>query len=99
MQRNAFIYLLVKTLKSYTVLEVLLLDEIKDFGFDKNAQKHKFIYKNFAGIEESHLFVVHFTLAEENELPEVFAKCEKWYCDYLDWEDKNIITDEHSKLN
>ena len=76
-------------IRSYTILEVVALNTVEMMDFSK-SKSHKFEYKNNFGAIEKHLFVLHFTLADENDLPEIFAKCEAFYKDYLTWEDKNI---------
>jgi hypothetical protein len=56
-----------------------------------------FIYKNQLGIEERITCALHYSQALENEadiINMIIRPAIKWYCDYLDWEDKNIINDE-----
>lgn len=85
-------------IRSYTLLEVIALNDVlaMDFGDNKT---HDFVYKNSLGIEEKFMFVVHFSLAEEFQLPEIFERCEEFYKAYLAWEDNNIIIDEQSTSN
>ncbi|MCL2311884.1 MAG: hypothetical protein FWC41_05285 [Firmicutes bacterium] len=85
-------------IRTATVLEVIAIDDLNMYSLNSEVRQHKFTYTNFAGIKENHLFAVHFSLDEEN-LEEIFARCEKWYCEYLRWEDDNILTDEQSKWN
>ena len=70
-----------------TVLEVIALDDVSDYEF--KTETYEFTYKNSFGITENHMFAIHFSL-KEYEFQEVFEKFEKWYCDYLTWEDTNI---------
>ena len=85
-------------IRSYTILEVIALDEVMLSSF--KTPTYQFEYVNFMGVKEKHLLVVHFSLAWEAPLPvnetltEIFEKCAKWYCDYLTWEDKNILDGE-----
>ncbi len=76
-------------IRTYTILEIIALDTVMLMDFSK-SKTHEFTYNNIYGAIEKHLFVLHFTLAEEDDLPEIFAKCEAFYKDYLSWEDKNI---------
>lgn len=78
--------------RSYTILEVIALDDMLETSI--KTQTHAFTYVNHAGITEKHIFAMHFTLSEEDDLPGIFARCEKWYKDYLAWEDHNIATDD-----
>lgn len=83
--------------RSYTILEIVSLDTVVISDF--KSKTYEFEYKDPTGIKERHLFALHFTLAGDDELTDIFKKCEKWYCAYLKWEDRNIITDETAKHN
>ena len=84
-------------IRSNTILEIVALDKVLISDF--KSKTYEFTYKNHFGVTEHHLFAIHLTLAEDDDLPDIFKKCEKWYCDYLKWEDRNIITDETAKHN
>ena len=84
-------------IRSYTILEVLTDDNLDERHM--TVQVYPFTYRNPLGVIENHAFAVHFTLADELQLPEIIEKCIKWYCDYLAWEDKNIIEDTKNGLN
>ena len=87
----------IQHIRSYSIFEVIALDEVLTSDF--KAKSYEFEYKNNFGIVEKHLLLLHFSLAENEELEEVFAKTAKWYKAYLNWEDQNIITDETAKHN
>lgn len=91
--------LVIQHIRSYTILEVIAETEVSKIKLEPEAQRFLFEYKNSLGVIEKHLFVVHFTLGSEFDLPEVLEKCRQWYCDYLTWEDKNIHHDTISKHN
>ena len=88
----------IQHIRSYTIIEAVSLDDV--IMSDFKTPTFPFIYTNFAGIKEKHLLAVHFSLAWEmgspvNEtLTEIFKKCVDWYCNYLNWEDENILRDE-----
>lgn len=86
---------ILQHIRTYTIIEVFALEEYKRLHLD--CQTFEFHYTNHFGIDELHVFGVHFTLAELDDMPEIFEKCKEWYCDYLTWEDTNIITDEDEK--
>lgn len=44
-------------------------------------------------------YVISTTLTDEDEQLAVLERAAKWYCDYCDWEDVNIATDELSRWN
>jgi hypothetical protein len=79
-------------------MEVISLDEVKMCDFGKHPT-HKFYYKNAYGVVENFMFVLHFSLSEKEELPEIFAKCEEWYRKNIAWEDRNIRIKDIAKLN
>lgn len=83
-------------IRSYTILEVIALEDVAISNF--TTATYDFEYKNSFGITEKHKFVLHFSLAEEYQLQEIFQKSAKWYCDYLTWEDNNIIDESKSTL-
>ena len=84
-------------IRSYTIIECIAMDEIDLSIF--TGKKREFIYRDLFGIEEKHLFVVHFSLAEESELDDILQKAEEWYLDYLKWEDQNIENDATAAHN
>ena len=84
-------------IRSMTIIDAITLDEIKHSKF--SATTYSFNYIDGFGAKEKHLFVLHHTLAEEDELEHIFEKCKEWYCRYLAWEDGNIIEDEISVHN
>ena len=87
----------IQHIRSYTILEVVAMEDVIESNI--TGKTFKFEYKNQFNLKEELLFAVHFTLAEEDELPEIFQKAKKWYCDYLTWEDRNIVDDHHALKN
>lgn len=85
-------------IRSYTMLEIFSTD-LTEVQLNKNVKVRSFTYTNIAGIEEKHLMAVHFSLSEYAELDAILDKAVKFYCDYLAWEDKNIINEHNSKIN
>jgi hypothetical protein len=87
---------IIQHIRSYTILEVIAIDDF----FKMNLKKisYEFEFKNSFGLTEKFKFALHFSLAEDYELSDIFKKAEKWYCNYLKWEDNNIFTDEKTKL-
>jgi hypothetical protein len=86
-------------IRSYTILEVVHLEEVFTSQFKEGVRTFEFTHTNLMGIKESILFLVHFTLAEQADLEDIFQKCKDWYCDYLNWEDGNIEQDGLGSLN
>ena len=89
---------ILQHIRSYTMLEVFAIDELK-LQLNPDVKTRKFSYKNRFGIEENHIFVIHFSLAEFAELEDILDKAVKFYCNYLDWEDKTIVDESTSKHN
>jgi hypothetical protein len=88
---------IIQHVRSYTVLEAFMPNEFKRLHLD--CPVHEFSYTNAFGIIELHVLALHFTMASESELPEIFVKSAAWYAQYLAWEDKNLQHDEISKHN
>lgn len=57
--------------------------------YNKDVKKFEFDY----GITEQLILAVHFTFAEDFQLPEIFEKAASWYMEYCRWEDRNIEND------
>lgn len=81
----------IQHIRSYSIIEIIALDEVLIAQFD--TKQEDFTYINSFGIEEKHKAVLHFSLAEDFELDEVFEKTINWYREYLTWEDQNIMND------
>ena len=79
---------------THTVLEVLDMQEPVEFKLNDTVKTFDFIYHNTFGEKENHKLAVHFTMADDMQLKEVFLKAAKWYSDYLTWEDGNIENEE-----
>lgn len=87
----------IQHVRTYTIVEAIALDDMA--AIDLPGSKHEFTYTNGSGITERHVLALHFSLAEEYLLPEIYDKITAWYCAYLRWEDKNINTDEKGRHN
>lgn len=84
----------IQHIRSFTILEVVHLDE--HWMADFKSKTFDFEYKNRYGATENIKFALHFSLSTDDDdeiLQEIFEKSKQWYCEYLDWEDKNIDTD------
>lgn len=89
---------ILQHMRSYTIIEAISLDVV-EIELKPEVKTRKFTYKNRYGIVENHLFAVHFSLAEFGELDEILDKAVQFYCKYLDWEDRNIVSNTTSKHN
>lgn len=85
-------------IRSYTMIEVLALQDL-EFKINPEFKTREFVFKNSFGVIEQHLFIVHFSLAADFELPGILDKAVKFYTDYLMWEDRNIMDEHKSKHN
>lgn len=81
----------IQHIRSYTVME--LFDKDEPIALNRDAKKFEFEYINIYGIAEQLILVVHFTFAEDFQLPEIFEKAANWYMEYARWEDRNIDND------
>ena len=85
-------------IRTHTMLEVFSIDEL-ELHIHPEVHTRKFTYKNSFGVVENHTFVIHYSVTEFTDLDEVLDKAIKFYCDYLAWEDNNILTSNNSKTN
>jgi hypothetical protein len=77
--------------RTNTVIEAIAIEDIKEYKLKVDScQIHEFEYHNSQGVIENHLFVLHFSFAEDSQLADIFAKAESWYKKYLSWEDKSL---------
>lgn len=89
----------IQHIRSNTMLEVFNEDQFPILSLKEEIVKKEFNYLNQFNIEEKHLIAVHFSFAEEDELEEVLNKTINWYCEYLAWEDGNIIEENNASKN
>lgn len=80
---------------SYTILEVVPLDEVKEFNF--KGPTYQFTKTGKYSQPEKYLFYIHCTLS--HDLDKIFEESSVWYCEYLEWAEKNTIIEEKSKQN
>ena len=79
--------------RSASVVEILERDKC---GLKEGVVKKNFTYTNRYGLEEKMVAVLHFCMTldsvadREMIINEVLIPAVKWYCDWADWEDKNI---------
>lgn len=76
---------------SYTILEVVPFNEIKEFNFKGPT----FQFQN--AVKEKLIFYIHCTLS--HDIDKIFKDSANWYCEYLDWKGKKILIEEKSKQN
>lgn len=86
---------------SATVLEVF---DRKNVVAKTTTLQYDFEYLNIFGIAEQKTMLLHYSAkidrdTDEDILLEIMAKGAKWYCDYCQWEDKNILSDELASMN
>ena len=84
--------------RTHTMMEIFALDETTLELFP-DVKKRDFTYRNSLDITEKYCLAVHYSLAEFAVLDEVLDKAVQFYCDYLSWEDINIIESDTSKHN
>lgn len=85
--------------RSMTVVEVfeddnvILKDDVVTYSFD---------HINTMGIVEYFTMAVHYSATVADDvvmLRSIMAKCAKWYTDWMDWEDNNIVEEDISRWN
>lgn len=84
--------------RSASVIEFFLED---DFVPNTNVLTYAFSYRNPEGITERHIAALHYSATHEEPevLRDILKRAARWYCDYMKWEDENIINEELASLN
>lgn len=83
--------------RSASVMEVFERDNVQ---LNPDVLTHEFINTNKFGIKEKMVIALHYSstldkYADRDLLvKKVLKPAAKWYCDYCDWEDKNIIDED-----
>ena len=72
--------------------------EGSDHEGDNNILKGRTVIQHIRSytvleLTEQLILAVHFTFAEDFQLPEIFEKAASWYMEYCRWEDRNIEND------
>lgn len=85
--------------RTHTVIECIANSDV--IVSDIRGIKKTFIYINKVLYPESHTLVVHHSYmdAPEQDQLEILDHAWQWYEKYLEWEDKNIETDNNSSDN
>ena len=86
----------IQHVRSYTVMELIAFEEV--FESSIKGQTFEFTYLNNFGNKERFMLAVHFTLAGEDDLPDIFKRTAAWFSGYMDWEDRNIIIEERARF-
>lgn len=79
--------------RSATVIEIF---DREDVVLNDNVLTFKFSYINNFGIKEPMVIALHYSATLDYKTDSAFIKEEimkpaaQWYCDYCEWEDKNI---------
>jgi len=86
-----------------TIIEVVNLEGVVAFDFDKCLFKKSYKHTNIYGEEEEFLLLVHYSNrydeSETEVIFEILDQCFEFFGKYLDWEDQNIENENRSLLN
>ena len=83
--------------RSASVMEVFERENVR---INPDALTHEFINTNKLGVREYLVIALHYspTLDKDADremlLKNVLKPAARWYCDYCDWEDRNIIKED-----
>lgn len=86
-------------LRSMSVIEIFEADKVL---LKPGTLQREFTYINSLGIDEHLIAAVHICLTVDDEddvFEEILTPAIRWYCNYLDHEDKAIFEGEIAKLN
>lgn len=78
--------------RSASVVEVFERDKV---SLNPEALSFNFVNNNSFGVKERLTIVLHYSATldaadREMIINEILIPAARWYCDYCDWEDKNI---------
>lgn len=84
-------------IRSASILEVFDRDNVQ---LNPDVLTHEFINTNKFGLKEYMVIALHYSAALDKGadhnliIQDILKPAAKWYCDYCDWEDKNIINED-----
>lgn len=66
-----------------------------------DVQSYGFCHKNTYGVTERHVAVLHYCVATNDKavIDDILKAAAKWYCDYMRWEDDNILESDIASMN
>lgn len=82
-----------------TIIEVFHEADFAELHLNPGVRTLRFDYANRFGLVEEHLMAVHYSLADDDELPAILERVRGWYVDYLTWDDHNIAEDAQGRYN
>lgn len=89
---------LVLHVRSASVIEFF-----EDGYFMPNGEvkSHTFTYNNAYGQTERHIAVLHYSAGcdDVDVINDILVAAAEWYCNYMAWEDNNIIADDIARHN
>lgn len=84
--------------RSMTVVEVFERGKV---ALKDGVVRYDFDHLNTMGIVEHFTMAVHYSTVADDivMLRSIMAKCAKWYTDWMDWEDNNIVEEDLARWN
>lgn len=89
---------ILQHLQSYTLIELIIQEE-DTLVLNATLKTKEFTHTNIFDEKETHLMVVHFSLAAAVELDWIMDRAIEFYKLFMDWEDTSMIIEETSKDN
>lgn len=80
---------------SFTILEVIPAKKLAELKIDNPAFQFQIIDEY--GNTETLQFFIHCTLS--HDLDRIYQDSAIWYCEYLKWEESNVLIKQKSKQN
>lgn len=87
-------------LHTRTASVIEMLPEENALALRSDVLTYKFDYINTYGIVENFIAVLHYCATLDKDLDgelihkKVLAPAASWFCEYMEWEDKNILNEE-----
>jgi hypothetical protein len=64
-----------------------------------NAPVGNYAFKNIDGVTEDWTLYVVYSEGNAEQCEHIISRAWRWYRSYMEWEDKNIDTDDYAKEN
>ena len=83
-----------------TASVIEMLHEENALALRAEVPTHKFDYVNAYGIVEHYIAILHYSAKFYEDLDgelirqKVLTPAASWFCEYMEWEDKNILNEE-----
>lgn len=80
--------------RSNTMFEIFPKNKVK---LNPDIPNRTFKVNNIFGIDEEFIIAIHYTLSDD--VQDLFSKAIQFYAEWMNWNDRNMIQEDKTKLN